>query len=195
MRRLLFTLISATSLLLFVLTMTLLVRSYWTGDLLQKGDTGSLVGNSPSAFDVQIESAKGLLLFRRFELQIYEAMPGYTYHRIRYMRLRHFDADQLFAETARAWAFRPTAGFGWKRETASGDYGKQSSIEISVPLWLIAIPFAVLPFRAVISWCRAKNRRANNGCTKCGYNLTGNASGVCPECGTKLSATSIASHR
>ena len=23
-------------------------------------------------------------------------------------------------------------------------------------------------------------------CTKCGYNLTGNVSGVCPECGTRI---------
>ena len=32
-------------------------------------------------------------------------------------------------------------------------------------------------------------------CSACGYNLTGNTSGVCPECGTKVPATSIASHR
>ena len=32
-------------------------------------------------------------------------------------------------------------------------------------------------------------------CSACGYNLTGNTSGVCPECGTKVSATSIASHQ
>ena len=32
-------------------------------------------------------------------------------------------------------------------------------------------------------------------CSACGYNLTGNTSGVCPECGTKVSATSVGLNR
>jgi hypothetical protein len=43
--------------------------------------------------------------------------------------------------------------------------------------------------RAWIPIWRAKRfRREAEGpcCTKCGYNLTGNASGVCPECGTRV---------
>ncbi|MHC4445181.1 MAG: hypothetical protein ACYTF1_05500 [Planctomycetota bacterium] len=30
---------------------------------------------------------------------------------------------------------------------------------------------------------RRKQRRANNLCINCSYNLTGNTSGICPECG------------
>lgn len=44
--------------------------------------------------------------------------------------------------------------------------------------------FAALLF---ISLLAARRRRARPGmCTSCGYNLTGNASGVCPECGTAI---------
>ena len=32
---------------------------------------------------------------------------------------------------------------------------------------------------------RRRRRRAKGLCMKCGYNLTGNVSGICPECGTK----------
>jgi hypothetical protein len=35
---------------------------------------------------------------------------------------------------------------------------------------------------------RRDMRRQNNLCVACGYNLTGNVSGVCPECGEKTSS-------
>jgi hypothetical protein len=50
----------------------------------------------------------------------------------------------------------------------------------AVPLWhplrLAAVPTAVL-------WWRDRRRIPPGHCLKCGYNLTGNVSGVCPECG------------
>lgn len=46
----------------------------------------------------------------------------------------------------------------------------------------------------VIPWARGASRRARNGCTRCGYDLTGNVSGLCPECGTPI-ATGIANGR
>ena len=52
------------------------------------------------------------------------------------------------------------------------------------PIWgvaavyLIAIRFA--------GPCRRYRRRKKGHCLKCGYNLTGNVSGVCPECGENI---------
>lgn len=47
----------------------------------------------------------------------------------------------------------------------------------------IAIPL-VLALLMVISVWHERRRRCQGRCLKCGYNLTGNLSGVCPECGT-----------
>ena len=45
---------------------------------------------------------------------------------------------------------------------------------------------AGLPIGALI-WARAfQHRAAARICRNCGYNLTGNTSGVCPECGTRI---------
>lgn len=33
---------------------------------------------------------------------------------------------------------------------------------------------------------RSRARRAAGACSNCGYDLTGNISGVCPECGTRI---------
>jgi hypothetical protein len=48
-----------------------------------------------------------------------------------------------------------------------------------IPLWIPLVTLAVL---TVILWSRA--RCPPRGCCQtCGYNLTGNTTGVCPECG------------
>ncbi|MBN1490435.1 MAG: hypothetical protein JXA69_11015 [Phycisphaerae bacterium] len=50
---------------------------------------------------------------------------------------------------------------------------------LMVTLWYPAIAFAVLP----LLWWYRRARPKPGCCRKCGYNLTGNVSGRCPECG------------
>ena len=56
------------------------------------------------------------------------------------------------------------------------------------PLWAPCLLFAAYPMIALIrSPARRRQRRRGRGlCIECGYDLTGNMSGVCPECGTKI---------
>jgi hypothetical protein len=51
---------------------------------------------------------------------------------------------------------------------------------VSLPVW---IPTAVFTLAAAWSWWRSRGYPPGH-CRRCGYNLTGNASGRCPECGT-----------
>ena len=54
----------------------------------------------------------------------------------------------------------------------------------SVPLWL---PLAALALPTMFLIVRDRRRRFGRGhCRKCGYDLTGNVSGVCPECGKRV---------
>lgn len=58
-------------------------------------------------------------------------------------------------------------------------------IHLSIPFWqptaaLLAYPIFMLATRPI----RHRWRRKRGICVRCGYNLTGNISGVCPECGT-----------
>lgn len=80
-----------------------------------------------------------------------------------------------------AWRF---AGFSFQfiRVTGGG------TIHIlTCPLWLPLILFAAYPTIALIRGPLRRQRRRKRGrCVKCGYDLTGNTSGVCPECGTKI---------
>ncbi|MBP7746729.1 MAG: hypothetical protein KA383_11420 [Phycisphaerae bacterium] len=47
-----------------------------------------------------------------------------------------------------------------------------------VPLWLLLL------FFAAAAWALKPKRIVPGHCTGCGYDLTGNVSGRCPECGT-----------
>jgi hypothetical protein len=54
---------------------------------------------------------------------------------------------------------------------------------IQIPLWMLVLLFA-LP-TAFLFW-RDRRLIPPGHCKKCSYSLTGNTSGVCPECGTAV---------
>ena len=60
--------------------------------------------------------------------------------------------------------------------------------DVHFPLWMPFVLFAAYPTIAFIrSPARRQRQRRKLGlCVKCGYDLTGNVTGVCSECGTKL---------
>jgi hypothetical protein len=58
---------------------------------------------------------------------------------------------------------------------------------VHVPHWIAAATFALLPVIWLFVRLTARQRNSGNpNCPTCGYNLTGNLSGTCPECGTPL---------
>jgi len=54
---------------------------------------------------------------------------------------------------------------------------------ISAPLWFPPLLFALFPTLMLARRYRGERHVRPEGCCVCGYNMTGNVSGVCPECG------------
>ena len=54
--------------------------------------------------------------------------------------------------------------------------------ELYVPVWLLVV---AVGFPTTILWWRDRRPKAGF-CKVCKYNLTGNVSGICPECGTAM---------
>ena len=54
---------------------------------------------------------------------------------------------------------------------------------VNIPIWMLLLATALATL-----WLWRHNHSAKLGCVNCGYNLTGNVSGVCPECGTNTDA-------
>lgn len=86
-----------------------------------------------------------------------------------------FPITQKGWHTAREWYTRTVWRPRWER-MAKG-------VVVSIPLWipivLVAVPTAYL-------FWHDRRHPTSGHCRNCGYNLTANTSGVCPECGTAI---------
>lgn len=58
---------------------------------------------------------------------------------------------------------------------------------IIIPLWIPSLILGTGLTFPLMSFARGLYRRRKGLCVRCAYVLTGNVSGVCPECGTKVS--------
>ena len=70
-------------------------------------------------------------------------------------------------------------GFSW-----SGGRPKSldTYLSFSLPYWFLTLIFAILPTIWLFKWNR-RRKLGPNTCPGCGYDLTGNETGACPECG------------
>jgi hypothetical protein len=83
--------------------------------------------------------------------------------------------DSSYTGARRGWALR--------RAVLPPDRGPEPYlVELWIPFLIVAVPTACL-------WWIDLRRLPVGCCQRCGYNLAGNISGVCPECGTPIPAT------
>jgi len=60
-------------------------------------------------------------------------------------------------------------------------------ITLSFPAWMLASPLlAIPPLFLTKRYLRRRKRKRCGLCVRCTYDLTGNVSGTCPECGSKV---------
>ena len=57
---------------------------------------------------------------------------------------------------------------------------------VSVPYWFLVALTALLPLRWLGFFLHGRSKPRAGYCAACGYNLTGNTTGVCPECGSTV---------
>lgn len=90
--------------------------------------------------------------------------------------LRMFDKD--------TWSIAPAQyiGLSWP-EFSRRVWRNGVSYGMSLPLWLMLSAVALPTW---FLWRRDRRRIPPGHCEHCGYNLTGNTTGVCPECGQRF---------
>jgi len=181
MKRRLLNFLTALSLLLCMAIAALWVRSYWRADCV-------MVWNSRGELSVAMR--EGHLLFQASNL--YGDGPG------AYLLVRH--VDQLNTEIRmRPGVVHDVLGFIYGRDTDPGFLIRIDSEltrhGLRVPEDTVVLEYWVVPFWAVCGLAALppalllrrrhvlRRRRSAGLCPVCGYNLTGNVSGVCPECG------------
>ncbi len=82
----------------------------------------------------------------------------------------------------KTWEWRSTPDFyGWWPRRHHFNIGPRTHWGIVIPYWMLILSSVV-----ATTWLWWSDRRPKAGCTNCNYNLTGNVSGVCPECGRSV---------
>ena len=79
-----------------------------------------------------------------------------------------------------------TLGFGFNRQPGWSTHGHQTQIWLAIPDWAIMLANGLALTPMLRRRLRQRHRRRHGLCLRCGYNLTGNVSGICPECGTSI---------
>ena len=73
-------------------------------------------------------------------------------------------------------------GWEWELVPRGGGYiTYYGDTVLKAPLWILLLP--IIP---AVVWAWLRRRPIAGHCSECDYNLTGNKSGVCPECGTLM---------
>ena len=168
-------LLTALSLLLCVAVATLWVRSYRAAEVLYWIGEDAAGGQACAA-----RASRGGLVFSR---ESWDAGVGGLRRGYR-PGLRRETEPPLLLKVNR-FGF----GAGGISGTAVGPAFSGESRWVTIPLWLVPI-LAATPAaaRGVAAVRRRLRPKPLNPCRHCGYDLTGNVSGVCPECGKAIEA-------
>lgn len=65
-------------------------------------------------------------------------------------------------------------------------FGNRRLVIVYLPYWLVATITALLPLRWLTLFLRQRSQNRSGYCASCGYNLTGNTTGICSECGVTV---------
>jgi hypothetical protein len=180
-RRLAFILLSVLSLLLFITTIIIWVRSYWVEDQVVVAHEYSYAGFASFRGSLGCEFGRW---YERAATEYYTPRATAT----RFSR----PADQVppsdyvhFAEAEGRFANLPhyhdAWGFRW-HPRLDGNGGQYSERGIAVPMWFLAIATATLPAMTLARVARRARRGTPGRCVACGYDLRATP-GRCPECG------------
>jgi 4-amino-4-deoxy-L-arabinose transferase-like glycosyltransferase len=189
-RRWLFAGAAALSLLLCIVLVTIWIRSGWRVDRVGGDVGGRSFGawalnhavwirwtDRPARYPVVASEDTLPGTFNQFEdFFVRREPPRGTVHRGRYVLL--------------GFVFDRTS---WPRASCNCTY-----TGISMPFYFLVGTTAVLPSCWFVSVaCRRRRRqRAETGlCARCNYDLTGNSSGRCPECGAATTTTTTSTRK
>ena len=179
MKRKQFSFASLLSLLLFVVTGVMWVRSQIVADLFR-------IGLEPRK-EICLLSDRGALQVRFAVFTYFWGDRWWTHQTLSdsYVLIPFFveEYPMEFDETPNQhWAFKAKykeGQFDGLHASLAPDFRYYLFV---VPYWIILVLSAIIPLRALLR----RRRSVEGGCQNCSYDLTGNTSGVCPECGTAV---------
>ena len=196
MFRRLFSLVSLLSLLLCVATVVLWVRSYFTTDIIFGShftDEGQWTQWRQTVVFFGMGGVGVNSIVQSGPRATYQAGIEQSYKNRNPNPLRAIPTHYSWSPTYPDFSFgspeQSKWGFKWGRfahPPASDGTPASYAFELVVPMWSVVLLLLPLSIAGLWRWLRRAGNAPEGHCTKCRYSLTGNISGVCPECGTAV---------
>jgi len=95
--------------------------------------------------------------------------------------------DQAYRGTSRQHTFNPDPPFSFDTRSVTLKGRTLGGVSISFPYWIPVLLLSIAPVASLVRAYALYRRDIAHLCRQCAYDLTGNVSGVCPECGTSIS--------
>jgi hypothetical protein len=194
MRRKPFAATSALSLLLCVATVVLWIRSFIEAEAFGYSRYQRSEGRS-TYIDDSVLSRSGELAYVHSVDRRFEGFRPRSRQQFGFERLHGTHGQSSVNESyynhviRRRWWL---AGIGWGAVDEQSPLGsKYTARGVSVPSWVLLIVTLILPAVWLRSLVGRYRRRKLGLCPACAYSLTGNTSGVCPECGTAVAMADL----
>jgi hypothetical protein len=178
------TVLCAGLMILWMAAVVLMLRSYWLAEVYvynRSSKFGTLVHNAGSLELKWIGDQHGAVNLNTdgFNFAAGQGLSRYTFHKEFGCSLR------LSKGESSGWA-----AFRQPRSEWYGFYDKrakkkQVTIVLADLIPLVALGVPALTWPGFL-WMRHRRRKKCGQCRSCGYCLTGNVSGTCPECGVKI---------
>jgi hypothetical protein len=181
--------VMCVSTILWLGFMALCVRSYWQYDRI----LWSSVRPTPTGWRATSDTARsihGILVWDRSTASFWPGtQPDPALRPIQWIHvpIANVRATSYGDAPPIRWL-----GLGRKRVSGANAAYAYVSHSLLIPFWLPLLLTGALPASAVLSRLRQHFRWRHNAdrCLSCGYDLTSNASGICPECGTAIALSS-----
>lgn len=212
-----FTFLCGLSFLLWLATIAIWVRSYrvsegWTFAVRPAAAPEADTSTREWGVRRKIIVSRGVVQYSSNEFSLPPESDRHKADPVGYQKLRGIIAvpgwiGRLNPPGQRQWSRPGVAVYdrpSWVGDSTllSGRYaGSQGSIttiiagqySVIISLWIPGIAFGFLPTLWMHRWLRRRKMRRAAGipCRACFYDLTGNTSGICPECGTAILPKSL----
>ena len=179
---------SAFCSLLAVATTVLWVRSYWVGDAYSQLMVVGPVGSDGHVYR-QLVIERGIVFASSTRYQKPSKLVPGSIEEANAKRI-HVMLTQQRLGTGSSWRqFVPTGSSSpaWPaiRVSHQATVGR-SYVSVQLHCWSFVLLFALLPAAWLLLRLLSEHTVAGH-CPRCDYDLTGNTSGICPECGTTVS--------
>lgn len=177
--------------LFLIATIVIWIRSYWVHDsvilIWNRQNRINAFTNQVNARRVELEWGMGSIRVDYLYVREYPDQPVSNTTSLKVVHDPPGKPVIMLGDIEWMVQFKRLGFFAWKEFSGLNEI-LAPGLDGGNQRWVVVLPIgfltALLAFLILLAWIRTRRKFTKDLCLSCGYDLKGNVSGVCPECGT-----------